>query len=187
MELQKVLDKRLNVKKYTSKKPKIELLIESIEAANHTPGPGALNVLNFLIIEDPKDISMIAQACQQSFIADVPYVIIVSSNITQLKKLYENKADKYLKHFVGASLENLSLKLIDLGLANCWVESFSDLTLKNNLGIPEGQEIEMLVTVGYGAGKAKKKRFPNLNNKIFFGGWGNKFHKPLIKLRRDDM
>lgn len=187
MDFQKTLNNRINVKKYTSKKPPIEKIMEAIHAADQTPGPGNLNVLTYIIVEDPDTISKISDACQQSFINDAPYIIIITSNPKQLTKLYDVRTDKYIKHYVGASLENLSLKLIDLGLSSCWIEAFSEPTIRNLLVIPENQEIELIITTGYEMGKAKHKRKPSLINKVFFGRWDIKYHKPFVKIRRGDV
>ena len=187
MEFQNTLNDRINVKKYTSKKPPIEKIIEAIQAANQTPGPGNLNVLTYIIVEDLEIISKITEACQQQFINQAPYVIIITSDSKQLKKLYDVRTDKYIKHYAGASLENFSLKLIDLGLASCWIEAFSEPTLRNLLMIPDSQEIELILTIGYEMEKLKPRRKPALINKVFFGKWGNKFHKPFVKVRREDV
>jgi len=187
MDFQKALNNRINVKRYTSKKPPVEKIIEAIHAANQTPGPGNLNVLTYIILEDPEAISNIAEACQQSFINEAPYIIIITSNPKQLTKLYDVRTDKYIKHYVGAALENLSLKLNDLGLASCWIGAFSEPTVRNNLVIPENQEIELIITTGYEMGKTNKKRKPALINKVFFNKWGNKYHKPFVKVRRMDV
>ena len=48
MDFDKVLEKRENVKKFTSKKPPAEQIVEAIQASNATPTPG--NVHNFIYI-----------------------------------------------------------------------------------------------------------------------------------------
>ena len=92
-----------------------------------------------------------------------------------------------MKHYVGALSETLSLKLNDLGLASCWIEAFSEPTIKNLLTIPDNQEIELIITVGYEMGKLVQRRKPALINKVFFEKWGNKYHKPFVKVSRKDV
>ena len=192
MEFQKVLDKRASVKKFSSKKPAVENIIEAIFVANMAPAAGNVPELIYLVVDDKEKIGKIADACQQSFIAQSPYLVIVCSITKQAKRLYDLKDDKYLKHNVGASVENFLLKIVDLGLASCWVGAFSEPTIKNTLGIPDSMEIEVVIPVGYELItfktrlKQPKPKY-SLVNRVFFNSWGNKFYKPLIKIRRIDV
>ena len=113
----------------------------------------------------------------------------VGKIINQLKKMYDKRSEKYIKHYVGAAVENFLLKITDMGLASCWVGPFSEETLRNHFSIPENNEIELIITVGYEfiKGKSKPKRKHSLVNRVFFEDWGNKFHKPLEKVRRKDI
>ena len=187
MDFQKALNKRENVKKYTSKKPPIEDVIQAIEAANSIPGPSNLDVISYVLVQDSKKIAEIAEGCQQNFISGVPYVIVICSNPKQLKKLFDNKAEKYLKHHVGASADALSLKLNDLGLASCWIETFSDVTIKNLLLIPDYIEIELIISIGYQMGKTIQRKKPSLNKKVFFDSWKIIYSKPIQRIRREDI
>jgi len=187
MDFQKALNRRANVKKYTSKKPPIEDVIQAIEAANSIPGPSNLNVINYILVQDAGKIAEIAQGCQQNFISQIPYVLVICSNPKQLKKLFDNKTDKYLKHHVGASADTLSTKLNDLGLASCWIETFSDVTIKNLLTIPDHIEIELIISIGYQMGKTIQRKKPSLFKKIFFDSWGNTYSKPIQRIRREDI
>lgn len=192
MELQKVLEKRASVKKFSSKKPAVENIMGAIFAANMAPVAGNIPELIYLVVDDKEKIWKIADACQQPFIAQVSYVVVICSNVKQARKLYDVKADKYLKHNVGASIENFLLKIVDLGLASCWIGAFSEPTIRNTLGIPDAMEVEVVLPVGYelGAWKANTKQPKpkySLVNRIFFNSWQNKFYKPLIKIRREDV
>ena len=175
------------MKSYTNKKPKVELIVKAIMAANEGPKAGNLQPIQYIIVEDAEGIAAVAEACQQPFITKAPYAIIVTSDLTQLKKLYDDKADKYLKQNVGAAIQNFTLQLADSGLSSSLVASFSDVTLHNHFGIPDDKEIEMVITAGEGMGKPMVFRRPSLINKIFYGSWGNKFHEPVVEISRRDM
>ena len=96
MKFRELLTKTKFVKDYTNRKPRIEFIIEAIEAANEGPMAGNLQPIQYLIVQDPESIALISQACQQSFIAKAPYIIIIISDSSQMKKLYNGKAEKYL-------------------------------------------------------------------------------------------
>ena len=187
MKFIELLYKTNFVKDYTNRKPRIESIIKAIESANNGPIAGNLQPIEYIIIDDPDSISFVSQACQQSFIAKAPYVIIVLSDSTQMERLYDAKGKKYLKQNVGAAIQNFTLQLAELGISSALVAPFSEITLRNHFNISEGKEIEVIVTAGESIGKPMKRKNPSLINKIFYGSYGNKFYKPFPKITRKDL
>ena len=88
---------------------------------------------------------------------------------------------------LGKTFQNFTLQLAELGISSALVAPFSEITLRNNFNIPEGKEIEMIITAGEGIGKPMKRKNPALINKIFYGSFGNKFYKPFPKITRKDL
>ena len=189
MEFKKLVKTRATVKKYSSKKPPVELIVEAIETANLAFTHGNLHILKFIIVEDQTTIDKISESCQQEYIKTAPYIIVVCSDPKLVNKMYDVRADKYIKHHTGAVAENLLLKFCDLGLAASWVGAFSDPTIKNALYIPDNINLELIITIGYEFIKGKKKQSPKptLVNRLFFEKYGNKFHKPIKAIRRSDV
>ncbi len=184
MEFDEVIKRRTSVKKFFSKKPEIDKIIIAIDSANLAPSAGNLQLLKYIIVDDKKIIEKIADACQQDFIKQAPYLVVVCSDIRQLKRLYDARAETYSKHNAGAAVENFLLKITDLGLACCWVGAFSEPLIKDVLKIPEKNKIEVVLPVGYGE-ELKQRYKHNLTNKIFYNFWENK-HMPFNKVRRED-
>ena len=98
MKFKDLLAKTQFIKKYTNRKPNVELIVAGIMAANEGPAAGNLQPIQFIIVEDPENIAMISQACQQAFIAKAPYVIVVTSDVTQLKRLYDENESSNREH-----------------------------------------------------------------------------------------
>jgi len=186
MEFDNVAKKRISVRKFTSKKPPAEKIVECIEIANLSPTPGNVHILKYLIVDDEKRISFIADACQQDFIKKAPYIVVFCSDKKLVKKLYE-QTDKYIKHHVGAAIENFLLKAVDLGLGASLVEVFSEKSLRFNLGIPDDIDIEVVIPIGYEMGKSNPESIyrKSLYNRIFFNSWGERFYKPISIVKRD--
>ena len=187
MKLKDLVEKSKFAKDYETTKIKIETFVNAIEVANEVQGPGNYNPVYFIIIDDPKKIASVALACQQSFITKAPYVIVVSLDLTAVERLYDKKSEKYLMHHVGAVLEVFRLQLAESGVSTSLVAPFTDITLHNELGIPDGRRIEMVITAGKGLGKNHSRKSPSLINKIFFNSWGNKLigTAPTIVTRKD--
>jgi len=189
MDFDNVIKKRASVRKFSSKKPKPEHITELIETANLAPSPGNLYLLMYIVVENPETISKIADACQQEFIKQAPYVIVICSNPKQIKTMYDTRADKYIKHHTGAAVENILLKAVDMGMGSCWVGAFSEPTLRNLLKIQDGINLEVVLPIGYELikGKTKQRHKFSLVNRLFFETWKNRFYKPIKKIRRGDV
>jgi len=184
MDFEKVIKKRASIRRYSSKKPKIELIIKAIEFANLAPSPGNMPILRFIIIEKPELIEQIAKACQQPFVKQAPFLVVICSDSKHIDKAYDIRAKKYIKQHAGASIENFLLKITEMKLASCWVGAFSDNTIKNALKIPEDIEVEAVLPVGYQVvtDHSRQSKKSQLENRVFFEIWKNKHKIPYRKV-----
>jgi nitroreductase len=183
MDFDKVLKQRASIKDYSNKTPKIDRVIDAIEAASLAPSPGNLQILKFIITEDKETVQKVAKACQQQFVQDAPIILIVCSDSKRAKIMFDKRAKTYVKHHVGAAIENLLLKITEMKLASTWVGAFSETTLRNLLKIPDNIDIEVVIPIAHPLRKGKtiQKRKPNLGNLVFFDTWDNKQQKKIRK------
>ncbi len=180
MDFDKTIKKRSSIRDYYNKKVKIDKVIDAIEAANLAPSPGNIPILKYIIIENKETINQIAQACQQDFVANACFLVVVCSDKKKVEIMYDIRAEKYTKHHAGAAVENFLLKITEMKLASCWVGAFSDTTIKNILKIPEDIDVEAVLPVAYPSKikKQEQKSKTSLNNIIYFEKYKNKFQKP---------
>ena len=179
MEVDKAIKERHCVRRFkTSKKPNYRDVISAIESATKAPLAGNIYSVKYILVQDKEKIKALSVAAQQDFIEDVDYVIVVCSDKKDLERSYYERGKMYARQQAGAAVENLFLKLIDLGLAACWVGAFSDDTVKRILKIPDNVDVEAMLPLGYELGKGKQQAKPNLDNVLFFDQWKNKFMKP---------
>mgnify|MGYP001953254937 CR=1 FL=1 len=84
--------------------------------------------------------------------------------------MYDKRADTYTKQQAGAAIENMLLKITDLGLASTWTGAFSEITIRNALKIPDNINIEAILPIGYPTKKHKTKSNPKppLEERVFF-------------------
>ncbi len=181
MQLDRVINKRKSVRKFSLRKPNWRKIIEAVDVANEIPLAGNIHTIKFILVDDEEKINELARAAQQQFIKQVHYVVAVCSDYTQLKRSYDERGERYGKQQAGAAIENFLLKITDLGMASCWVGAFSDETVNRILKIPEGMKVEALLPIGYGTGKLKKKKKPSTDAVLYFNEYGNKFMKELRK------
>jgi len=170
MDFDKVLKKRTSVRRYSSKKVDVSSLTAVCEAARFIPVAGNIYTAKLIIVSDKKKKEEITEAALgQSFISDAPYVIVVCSDLSVLKKSY-------------GSIENMLLKITELELASCWVGAFDENAIKRILKIPDHIQIEAILPLANPFGKEKAKKKPDLNMIVYFEKWGQRTAKPIRKL-----
>jgi len=174
MELEKAIKSRKSVKKFSSKKPNWEDIIECIDSMRYAPMAGGNFTLKFILIEDKEAIAKISEASQQDFISKAHYVIVVCSTPARAVTLYGKRGEIYSRQQAGAAIQNFLLKIEEKKLATCWVGHFVEEHIKRDLGIPENSAIEAILPVGYEFKRQKPSEKINLDNVLYFKKYGNK-------------
>lgn len=178
MKVQEAIETRQSIREFSNKPVKFELVLEAIDAANHAPFAGNLNNLKYILVSEPERKQILAENAQQYWIADSSWIVIVCSEQQKLEQLYNERGKSYAKQQAGAAIENILLRLTDLGLGSCWIGSFADNSIKSQFKIPDKWEIEALIVIGHSKNKIRKPtRKTNLENTIFWEKWNEK-NKP---------
>ena len=179
MDVEKAIKTRHSARSFKeTKKADWRDVIKAIDAANYSPQAGNISTLRFILIMEPEKISKLTECCQQRFVRKSNYIVVVCSDMTQIKRAYKERADKYARQQAGAAIQNFLLEITNLNLGSCWVGEFDENGVKDALLIPEDIEIEALIPVGYEMGSIKERRNPKLDDVIYFHKWKNKFMKP---------
>ena len=181
MELDKALESRHSVRSFKNKNVSWKDLLEAVDAASYAPFADARNHIKCIIIENKEKISKIAELANQSWISQAPALIVVCSDDTNLEKMHGHRGRVYSRQQSGAAIENILLKLTELGLATCWVGSYEDELIKELLKIPGHIQLEALLPVGYESGKAKSSRKKALESIIRWGDWDTNKKPPVFK------
>jgi len=183
MQFQDVIERRQSRRRYAGQKVDWKYVAQILEAGRLAPAAGNLGTVRFIVISDSQQIKGIAQAADQDFIAKAGWLIAVCSENKRVYNAYSERGLKYAKQQAGAAIENMLLKITDLGLASCWVGAFDDETIKNILAVPQDIEIEAIIPVAQGTkfiGEAKRPKL-KLNDITYFDRWGQRLMKPLKK------
>ncbi len=174
MKLEEAISKRHSIRKFSSKNVKWSDILEAIDSAAKIPLAGNTFNLKFLIVSSQELKNEIAKHCQQLWISEAPYIIVVCSDESRLKMLYDSRGSIYSRQQAGASIQNLLLKLTEMKLASCWVGAYADELVKQILRIPENINIEAIIPVGYSSEKPRTKNKVSLENIIFWEFWKQK-------------
>lgn len=172
MELLDAIEKRRSIRKFKSKRVAWPDILEAIDASTKTPLAGNISTIKFIIVSDPKLKIHLADYSDQPWLAGAEHLLIVCSEDGQLEKMYDDRAAKYARQQAGAAIQNLLLRLTELGIGSCWVGSFLDHEIKNLLKIPSEVNIEAIIAIGHADEKPSAKRKPSLQNIISWDKWG---------------
>jgi len=167
MEFDSVVYKRRSVRSFSGKKVDFRNVLDAIDAVIQGPFAGNINNLHFLIVEEKETIGMIAEHSDQSWIGEAGVVVLICSDDAHIENIYGERGRVYSRQQAGAAIQTFLLKLIDMGLAGCWVGAFSDEIIKENLKIPQNIQIEAIIPIGYekkkpGTHKPLKKQLENI-------------------------
>ena len=183
MDLDKAIQSRTSIRKFSSKKPDWRDIIECIDAARYAPMAGGSYSLKFILVDNPETIKKIAEASQQDFIAQAHYVVVVCSNPSKTINAYGKQGEVYARQQAGAAIQNFLLKIEEAGLSTCWVGYFVENQIKRILKIPEETNIEAIFPIGFEYEKKRTKKAKiELDNILYFNLYGNKRMKEPEKM-----
>lgn len=183
MDLDKAIQSRTSIRKFSSKKPDWRDIIECIDAARYAPMAGGSYSLKFILVDNPETIKKIAEASQQDFIAHAHYVVVVCSNPSKTINAYGKQGEVYVRQQAGAAIQNFLLKIEEAGLSTCWVGYFVENQIKRILKIPEETNIEAIFPIGFEYEKKRTKKAKiELDNILYFNLYGNKRMKEPEKM-----
>ena len=174
MDLYSCIKKTSQVKTYLDNKVKNQDIAKILDAARFAPSSGNIQNWRFIIVQDKDAKEKISRAClDQLWMQEAPVLIVVCSANSNLKSYYPKKWKKYCRENCAAAVQNILLQATSLGLSSCWVRSFSELTLKNILRIPDDVSIESVIAIGYSNERPKESRH-KLEELTFFEAYGNR-------------
>ena len=186
MDFDEVVKKRKSVRSFKNKKASWKDVLEAIDAAIQGPFAGNYNHLKFLIVENKAKIREIASLCDQLWLNQVGVLVLVCSDDAHLEDIYDDRGRVYSRQEAGAAIQTLLLKLTDLGLASCWVGSYSDSEIRKELEIPTHIQIEAIIPIGYEDRIEKKKIKKDLENVLFWEEWSKSKRPAKFEEEKED-
>lgn len=161
LEFDSVINKRISVRKYLKKDVIIEDIESIIKCGKRAPAACNLRALETMVITDESDKKEIVNTTYkgsinnnnndiQSWMLSAPVFLIIYMDMEKCRKKYGEdnyKKDAYLN--ASASIENMLLKAVDLGLGSCYVTGFKEKELAACLNIDNNKEVIAILTLGY--------------------------------------
>ncbi|MBP0977594.1 MAG: nitroreductase family protein [Oscillospiraceae bacterium] len=148
MQFKDVVKNRYSCKKYSSKQVEKEKIDAILEAGRLAPTAKNLQEQHIYVIQSAENLAKIDKATPCRYGA--PTVLAVTYDKNNVFVYPGEKRDSGAED-ASIVATHLMLAASDEGVDNCWLNYFDPEALAADLGLPENEEILMLLDLGYAA------------------------------------
>jgi len=151
MDVLEAIRGRRSVRAYKSDNISSEIVEKLVDAASWAPSAGNIQPWKFIIVRKPEIKRKLAEAAlDQTFIEEVPVVIVVCANENRSSERYGVRGKTlYCLQDTAAAIQNIHLTAYSLGLATCWVGAFKEDEARKILKVPDGIRPVAIIPIGY--------------------------------------
>lgn len=148
MDFSEVVEKRYSCKKYSSTKVDKKVLEAILEAGRLAPTAKNLQEQHIYVVETEENLAKIDKATPCRYGA--PTVLVVAFDKNNVFTYPGEKRDSGIED-ASIVATHLMLAAYNEGVDSCWLNFFDPDKLAADLGLPENEEILMLLDLGYAA------------------------------------
>jgi len=120
-----------------------------VDAALAAPSAGNLQSRFFYFVTDAKAIAGLKKAALGQACIDAPLVVVACADLASVSGYGKRGVELYSIQGVAASVENMMIAAVSLGLGTCWVGAFDEDSVGKSLGIPNHLRPEVIIPIGY--------------------------------------
>ena len=147
MEFSEVVKNRYSCKKFKGEQIKEEQLQEILEAGQVAPTAKNLQEQKIYVVQSNEYLAKI-DACTPCRY-NAPTVLVVAYDSTNVFTYPGEKRNSGVEDATIVAT-HMILAAYNAGVDSCWINFFDPDKLKNELNLPENEEIVMLMDLGYG-------------------------------------
>lgn len=148
MEFKEVIKNRYSCKKYDSKKVDRDQLKAILEAGRLAPTAKNLQEQHIYVVESEEMLAKLDKHTPCRYGA--PTVLVVAFDKSNVFTYPGEKRDSGVED-AAIVATHLILAAADEGVDSCWLNYFDPDALAKDLGLPENEEVLMLLDLGYAA------------------------------------
>ena len=145
------ISSRRSIRKYEKKEIPKEVLNQILEAGRNAPSAANQQPIHFIILKDGETKKKLSTAFSR-FLKDSPVVIIGCANVKALL------TGRWAVVDTTIALQNMVIAAWALGVGSCWIGSFNEKKVKDNLKVPDRWKVVALITFGYPAEQPKPRK-----------------------------
>lgn len=185
MDLIDAITKRRSFRDFKDRRVEKDDLLFLCELGMKAPSAGNLQDYRFIISRDRNKIAALPAACMdQEWIRYATGVIVVCSQPSMQIKWYGEQGSFLATQNAAAAAQNILLGAHSLGLGACWVSGFDKDKVAKIFGVSGDGRVEVVIPIGYPAGKPDKKVENAIDVMVYFDNFGND-KADLILLNKD--
>ena len=148
MEFKEVIKNRFSCKKYGSRRVEADKLNAILEARRLAPTAKNLQEQRIYVLQSEEALAKIDKATPCRYGA--PTVLVVAYDRINVFTYPGGKKDSGAEDATIVAT-HMILAAADAGVDSCWLNNFDPDSLAKDLGLPENEEILMLMDLGYAA------------------------------------
>ena len=148
MEFKEVIKNRYSCKKYSDRQVEVKKLEAILEAGRLAPTAKNLQEQHVYVVQSPEYLAKIDQETPCRYGA--PTVLVVAFDKNNVFTYPGEKRDSGVEDATIVAT-HLILAAADAGVNSCWINFFDPEKMAAALGLPENEEILMLLDLGYAA------------------------------------
>ena len=148
MEFKEVVKNRYSCKKYSEKQVEAEKLTAILEAGRLAPTAKNLQEQRIYVVQSPEVLAKMDTVTPCRYGA--PTVLVVAFDKNNVFTYPGGKRDSGVEDATIVAT-HLILAAADEGVDSCWVNYFDPEKMAETLGLPENEEVLMIMDLGYAA------------------------------------
>ena len=152
MEFKEVIEKRFSCRKYSAREIEREKLDAVLEAGRLAPTAKNLQEQHIYVVQSEEALAKIDRVTPCRYGA--PTVLVVAFDKNNVFTYPGGKRDSGVED-ASIVATHMILAAADEGLASCWINFFEPEKMAAELGLPENEEVLMMLDLGYTADGVK--------------------------------
>ena len=148
MEFKELIKARYSCKKYDGNQVSAEQLQALLEAGRLAPTAKNLQEQHIYVLQSEEALAIIDEVTPCRYGA--PTVLVVAFNADDVYVYPGEQRDSGIED-ASIVATHMLLAAKDAGVDSCWINRFNPAELKEKLGLPEYEEILMLMDLGFAA------------------------------------
>jgi len=142
---------RRSIRKYEKTPLPDKILDQILKTGQNAPSAANKQPIHFIILKD-QEIKKKLSTTFSRFITNAPVVIVGCANTKALL------TGKWAVIDATIAMQNMVIAAWTLGVGSCWIGSFNEKKVKEQLKIPEKWKVVALITLGYPAEQPKERK-----------------------------
>lgn len=161
MDFLNMVEQRESCRSYQDKPVTREQLVKIVEAGRLSPSGCNAQPWKFIVVDEPEAKEKMCDALVLEgggtgcpWRAQVPAFIAICeqpAKVMPIVRTHYGDTQRFAQGDMGMAVMNMCYEAMDLGLSTCILGLCDQSKMERYFGVPEGQQVRMVLAVGYSA------------------------------------